>query len=166
MTGVSINEKKQKKLNAFLHLIEQVLYARNLNIVTPFLFKRNLAIYSVTNSKTAVKFQSSWENSGSYTSIYDVLATKVDHISCPNGDIHNTIDNNQKFRICTWRICEGSTVPLSICTTVGHIIPQPVTSLQCKENLMPCYWLYKKSLKDILISIEQLENLAKNELSK
>ena len=93
-------------------------------------------MYSVTNSKTAVKLQSSWESSGSYTTAHDIFASKVDHISCPSGDIHNTIDNNQKDGICTWRIREGSTVPLSICTAVCHIIPQPVTSLQCKENLM------------------------------
>ena len=59
LTGVSINDKRTKKLNAFSQLIEQVLYTRNLNIVTPFSFKRNLVMYSVTNSKTAVKLQSS-----------------------------------------------------------------------------------------------------------
>ena len=55
-------------------------------------------MYGVTNSKTA-----------------DILASKVDPISCPSGDIHNTIDNNQKVGMCTWRIREGLTVPLSIC---------------------------------------------------
>ena len=105
LTGVSINDKRTKKLNAFSQLIEQVLYTRNLNIVTPFSFKRNLVMYSVTNSKTAVKLQSSWESSGSYTTVHDILASKVDPISCPIGDIHNTIDNNQKVGICAWRIC-------------------------------------------------------------
>ena len=119
-------------------------------------------MYSVANFKTTVKFQSSWESSGSYTTIHDILASKVDPISCRSGDIHNAIDNNQKVGMCTWRICEGSTVPLSICATVDHIIAQPVISWQCKENLMPCYWLYKKPLKDIVISIEELENLALN----
>ena len=85
-------------------------------------------MYSVANFKTTVKFQSSWESSGSYTTIHDILASKVDPISCCSGDIHNAIDNNQKVGMCTWRICEGSTVPLSICATVDHIIPQPVTS--------------------------------------
>ena len=143
MTGVSINDKKTKKLNAFSHLIEQVLYTRNLNIFTPFSFKRNLVMYSVANSKTVVKFQSSWESSDSYTTIHDIFASKVDPVSCPSGDIHNTIDNNQKVGMCA-------------CTTVDHIIPQPVTSLQCKENLMPRYCLYKKPLKDILITVEEL----------
>ena len=120
-------------------------------------------MYSVTNSKTAVKLQSSWESSGSNTTVLDILVSKVDPISCPSGDIHNTVDNNQKVGICTWRIREGSTVPLSICTTDSHIIPQPVTSLQYKENLMSRYWLYKNWLKDILICTEELENLARNE---
>ena len=138
MTGVSINDKRTKKNLMLFHiLIEQVLYTRKLNIVTPFLFKQNFVMYSVTNSKTAVKLQSCWESSGSYTTAHDIFASKVDHISCPSGDIHNTVDNNQKDGICTWRIREGSTVPLSICTAVCYIIPQPVTSLQCKENLIP-----------------------------
>ena len=38
-TGVSINDKRTKRLNAFSHLIEQVLYTRNLNIITPFSLK-------------------------------------------------------------------------------------------------------------------------------
>ena len=101
MTGVSINDKRTKKLNAFSQLIEQVLYTRNLNIVTPFSFKRNLVMYSVTNSKTAVKLQSSWESSGSNTTVHDILTSKVDPISCPSGDIHNTVDNNQKVGIST-----------------------------------------------------------------
>ena len=63
---------------------------------------------------------------GNFTTIHDILGSKVDPISCPSGDIHNTIDNNQKVGICTCRIREVSTVHLSICTTVGHVIPQPV----------------------------------------
>ena len=39
VAGVSINNKRTKKPNAFSHLIEEVLYTRNLNIVTPFSFK-------------------------------------------------------------------------------------------------------------------------------
>ena len=95
MTGLSINDKKTKKLNAFSHLIEQVLYTRNLNIVIPFSFKQNLLMYSVTNSKTEVKLRSTWESSGSYTTVHDILASKVEPISCPSGNIHQTIDNNQ-----------------------------------------------------------------------
>ena len=39
--------KGQKYLRLFHILIEQVLHTRNLNIVTPFLFKQNLVMYSV-----------------------------------------------------------------------------------------------------------------------
>ena len=66
VAGVSINNKRTKKPNAFSHLIEEVLYTRNLNIVTPFSFKWNLVMYSITNSKTVVKLQSSWEISLPY----------------------------------------------------------------------------------------------------
>ena len=92
-----------------------MLYTRNLNIVAPFSFKRNMVMYGVTNSKTTVKLQSSWESSGSYTTLHDIVASKVDPISCPSGDIYNTIDNIQKVGICTWKIREGLPVPLGIC---------------------------------------------------
>ena len=113
-TGVAINDSRTKKMNAFSHLIEQVLYTRKLNLVTPFSFKRNLIMYSITNSKTAVNLQSSWESSGSYTTVHDIVTSKVDPKNCPDGDVHSTIDNNQKVGMCTWKIREGSTVPLSI----------------------------------------------------
>ena len=50
VTGVDGESITSKKENAFCHLIEQVLYKCNLNILTPFPFKRNLITYSITNS--------------------------------------------------------------------------------------------------------------------
>ena len=91
------------------------------------------------NLKKFVKLQSSWEGSGSYTTLHEILTSKVDPKNCPDGDVHNTIDNNQKVSICTWEIYESSTVPLSICTTLGHILPQAPTSLPSKEFLMLRY---------------------------
>ena len=42
-TSVNVNKKtNEKKVNAFVHSIEQVMYTRNLNIITPFSFIRNL----------------------------------------------------------------------------------------------------------------------------
>ena len=150
-------------MNAFSHLTEQVLYTRKLNLATPFSFKRNLIMYSITNSKTAVKLQNSWENSGSYTTVHDILTSKVDPKNCPDEDVHNPIDNNQKVGMCTWKIREGSTVPLSICTTLGHILPQPPTSMQNKEFLMPRYWLDKEPIDKILVQVEALEKQALEE---
>ena len=59
------NEKGMKKLNAVTHAVEQIYYARNLNIITPFAFKRNLITYSLTHSKTAVTLYGNWESLGS-----------------------------------------------------------------------------------------------------
>ena len=50
VTGVDGESITSKKENTFCHLIEQVLYKRNSNIITPFVFKRNLRTYSITNS--------------------------------------------------------------------------------------------------------------------
>ena len=59
-----------------------------------------------------------------------------------------------------WKISEGLTVLLSICTTRGHILPQPPTSLQNKEFLIPHYWLGKEQSDKILFQVEALEKQA------
>ena len=84
-----------KKENAFCHLIEQVLYTRNLHLITPFAFKRNLITYSITNSKTAMQLQEAWKSSGSYAKLHDTVTAKTNPVECPLGDLHNTVDNNQ-----------------------------------------------------------------------
>ena len=57
--GEAINDMRTEKKNAFSPLIEQVLYTRKLSLVTPVSFKRNVMMSSKTNSKPAVKLQSS-----------------------------------------------------------------------------------------------------------
>ena len=54
VTGVTVDNSSEKKINAFTHIVEQIYYTRNLNIITPFSFWQNLVMYSSTHSKTAV----------------------------------------------------------------------------------------------------------------
>ena len=54
VTGVTVDNSCEKKINAFTHIVEQIYYTRNLNIITPFSFRQNLVMYSSTHSKTAV----------------------------------------------------------------------------------------------------------------
>ena len=56
-------------------------------------------MYSITNSKTAVKLQSSWEDSGSYTiaHVHDILTSTADPKNCPDGDVCNTVCVSGKF---------------------------------------------------------------------
>ena len=44
-SGAEIRNENEKKLNAVTHAVEQIYYARNLNIITPFAFKGNLITY-------------------------------------------------------------------------------------------------------------------------
>ena len=53
------------------------------------------------------------------------------------------IDNNQKVGKCGRRIKEGSKVAISICTTVGHIKPNPKCYLQREQEFAPENWLGK-----------------------
>ena len=141
------NEKGMKKLNAVTHAVEQIYYARNLNIITPFAFKRNLITYSLTHSKTAVKLYGSL---GSYATVTDMLLQQSDELKYPtDADVISTIDNNQKVGKCGRRIKEGSKVAISICTTVGHIKPNPECYLQREQEFAPENWLGKLASNEL-----------------
>ena len=134
LSGAEMRNENEKKLNAVTHAVEQIYYARNLNIITPFAFKRNLITYSLTHSKTAVKLCGNWESSGSYATVTDTLLQQGDELKCPTDtDVINTIDNNQKVGKCGRRIKEGSKVAISIRTTVGYIKPNPECFLQREQ---------------------------------
>ena len=132
----------------------KISYARNLLLVTQFAFQINLISYSLTNSKTAVKLNGSWESSGGYTTINKVITAPCPPNEYPRNDVENTINNNQKVGKHSGRIKEGSKVPISICTTVGHIVPKPETNLQNDESLMPKNWLDAEPLVETMKKVE------------
>ena len=96
-TGLSSETIKEKKFNSCLHAVEQIIYARNNNVVTPFAFQNNIMSYVISNSKTACAIMSGWESSGSYTKINEMLSFNTDPLTMPNNaDIIVTFDNEQK----------------------------------------------------------------------
>ena len=69
-TGVKLKrEINSKKINALAHSIEQIYYTRNLNLITPFAFKRNL----VLNSKEFATMNKKWEGCGSSRTLSSVI---------------------------------------------------------------------------------------------
>ena len=50
-----------RKIHALTHAIEPVLYGKNLNLITPFAFQRNLTVYSITNSKDVARLTGFWK---------------------------------------------------------------------------------------------------------
>ncbi|CAC5390496.1 unnamed protein product [Mytilus coruscus] len=86
-----------KKSNAFTYLLEQVYYSRNLKLITPFAFQRNVVSYSLTNSKICTNITCNWESSGCYSTVHDYICADAEPITCPEGYVHCAIDNNQKF---------------------------------------------------------------------
>ena len=97
-TSVNINkENNEKKLIAFAHSVEQVMYTRNLNIMTPFSFKRNLVLYSVTNSKELSTMNKKWEGCRSSRTLSNMICEPVPPLECPNEKLFITIDNNQRL---------------------------------------------------------------------
>ena len=130
-TLVNINKgNNEKKVIAFAHSIEQVMYTRNLKIITPFSFKRNLVLFSVTNSKELSTMNKKWEGCDSSRTLSNMIGEPVPPLECPNEKLFITIDNNQKVLIHSGRIREGSKVLVSVCTSMCHIVPQPKTYLQ------------------------------------
>ena len=156
----------EKKYNAVAHCIEQILYARKKNHITPFAFKRNLVTYSITISKEITTMNCKWEGCGSSRTVSDVICEKSPPTPCPDGDIINMIDNNQKVGIHSGCIKEGSKVPLSICTTMCHILPQPTTEIQYNPNLSPENWINKSSSNDIIEKVALLEKQSLKEFQR
>ena len=137
-TGIKLKrEQNGKKINALAHSIEQIYYTRNLNLITPFAFKRNLVLYSITNSKELATMNKKWEGCGSSRTLSSVICEPAPPLQCPSADVFNTIDNNQKVGIHSGRIKEGSKVPISICTSMCHIVPNSDTFLQYNSSLGP-----------------------------
>ena len=120
VTGITNDTESSKKTNALTHALEQIYYARNLNIVCCFSFNRNFINYCIHKSKMAAKLNSSWEPAGSYTTVKNILNQPSEEIFCPAGDVVTTFDNSQKVGRSSGRIHEGAKVPVSICTTVGR----------------------------------------------
>ena len=153
----------EKKVNALVHCIAQILYARNLNVVTPFAFFRNLTQYAATKSKICASLMGSWEPAGSYTTLHNFTCSPVDPPNCPFDDIHVTIDNNQKISKSSGsNLSEGAKVPVEVCTTVGYISPGLPTHLQKEPALKPSMWQDTLSLAEKLDKVDMLEKALKN----
>ena len=83
------------------------------------------------------------------------LLKKSPKIPYADDDSINTIDKNQKVDIHSTK--EGAKVLLSICTTMCHIVPQPITEIQYNENLSPENWINKISSTDLIEKAAFLE---------
>ena len=157
-------EINSKKINALAHSIEQIYYTRNLNLITPFAFKRNLVLYSITNSKELTTMNKKWEGCGSSRTLNRAICEPAPPLQCPSADVFNT--NNQKLGIHSGRIKEGSKVPISICTSMCHIVPKADIFLQYNSSLGPQNWRKKDSLPAILEKVELFEQKAINEFQR
>ena len=100
---------KEKKFNLCLHAVEQVLYTKNNNVVTPFALERNIIMYSISRSKLSTTIFGSWEWSGGYIKVNNILNSPADPLKIPDqGDIIVTFDNEQKVGKNLGRIREES----------------------------------------------------------
>ena len=86
-------------------------------------------------------------------------------LRCPSADVFNTIDKN-KVGIHSGQIKEGSKVPISICTSMCHIVHKPDTFSQYNSSLDPQVWRKKDSLPVILEKLELFEQQAINEFQR
>ena len=107
-----------------------------------------------------------WECSGRYSTLDQIVTSPCPPIPCPDGDVHNAVDNNQKVGGTSGHIKEGSKAPTSICTTMCHIALQPTTALQEDDLLIPLKWLDVTKVEEVLVTVETLENSAITEFRK
>ena len=70
------------------------------------------------------------------------------------------MENNQKVGKCGRQVKEGGKVPISICTTLGHINVKPESGLQKDELLVPKNLLSTMEKTEIKKKIDLLEEKA------
>ena len=98
------------------------------------------------------------QGSASYTTVHNFITAARNPLQCPAGvDVHHAIDNNQKIGRHSGRISEGSSVPMSICTSVSHILPSIPSYLQYDAALKHSNWLGTGEIMDNLALVEELE---------
>lgn len=86
---------------------------------------------SLSRSKMICSIFGSWESSGGYTKVNEILNYPSDPLTIQaSNDIAITFDNEQKVGKHSGRIREGSKQSVSIITTVAVIQPSPLTSHQ------------------------------------
>ena len=130
-TRVSSEAIKEKKFNSCLHDVQQIIYARNNDVVTLFAFQKNIMSYVISKSKAACAIMGGWESSGSYTKINEMLSSNTVPLAMPNNaDITFTFDNEQKVGRHSGRIRECSKRPMSVITPVAVIQPSPISHKQ------------------------------------
>ncbi|CAC5357945.1 waaF [Mytilus coruscus] len=138
-TAYDISNINEKKINAIVHSIEQIYYTRNIKLVTPFAFQRNVVAFSLTNSKRCASLTGCWESSGSYSTVHNYICSPSEQVECPIGHVLCAIDNNQKLGKSSGRIMVGSKMPVDICISISNFQISEST-IQKDETLMPCEW--------------------------
>jgi len=98
--------------------------------------------------------------------IHKVLSSPSPPLECPPLDLQNTFDNSQKVGRHSGRIRVGGHVPMSVCTTVGHIITYPESFLQFDDTPSPRVWLNKLTRLQVMQKIEEEEEIYIQEFRK
>ena len=114
-------------------------------------------MYSITNSKELVTTNKKWGGCGSSRAVSSLICEPVRPLDCPKEDQFITIDNNQKVGIHPARVKEGSKVPLSICTSMCHLVAQPKTFLQYDNSFDPSNWRGQYSKLELMKRVDKLE---------
>ena len=160
------NSSGDKKLNALVHSVEQVLYTRNLNVITPISFRRNVVQYSISGSKMSTQINGSWEPAGGYTTVRTFIDAPCDPPECPEGDVENAIDNEQRVAKTSGPIQEDSKLAVDICTTVSHLLPKPISNLQKRDDLKPSEWQMRSDdpeiRKQLIFKVNDFESTHMN----
>ena len=103
---------------------------------------------------------------GSSRTLSNMICEPVPPLEGPNEDLFNTIDNNQKVGIHSGRIREGSKVPVSVCTSMCHIVPQLKTCLQYSDSLNLENWRNCPPITELLKKVKELENSCVTEFQR
>ena len=159
-TGVNIQKAcNSKKMLALTQATENVLYTRNLNLISPFSFSRNLLLHMLTKNKLCIQLAGVWTPAGSYTTLNNFICKPQPPLKCPPLPCDVMVDNNQKVSKTSGRICEGSKVPVEICTACSFVTVDEDMVIMKDPELKPSVWL-KPVDAGTMDKIERLEEVS------
>lgn len=131
------SDSKQKYVYGIAKLIEGFYKASQPSYVYALAFLNNLYIYVETGSRNVVNLIGAATGGGSYDTIVNWLKDQSgEPVKCPQGDVGNTFDNNQKIGK-TWSVQVNSQIQASIVTTHIWLQLNEKGKLQADEQFLP-----------------------------
>ena len=145
--------KERQSLCHLAQIFENFYKLTQPNLVYPLAFLNNLYVYVETGSRNVVDLIGAATGGGDYDTIGASLKSQSSEpVACPDGDVGNAFDNNQKVGKA-WAVQINSEVQTSVITT--HIWMQLNQNGSLQKNVISC----QENIFSIKIPLKRVQEL-------